>query len=315
VQGLSLSGVSFCGSDAGGFVGSPSQRLYTRWMELGAFTPFFRGHTHVNTPDQEPWAFGDEVERWVNDIISLRYELLPFFYNEFYNSSQTGVPIVRSMFLNYQDDDECYSDAAQYQYMIGDNLLVAPVLSETEDAKKLYLPEGKWLDWWTNKVYEGSQWIFIQVPINRIPLFIREGGVIPLQEKQNYVGEKKIKEMEFRIFPSVNSTFTLYEDDGKTLGYRNGNYLLTGMDIKNNKELQVDIRSAEGSYNPVRDSYLLNVYRARPVKNIIVNGISLNYYESLDKLEKADSGYSIDPDNNLLSIKVKSSGTVKISVE
>ena len=107
VQGLSLSGVPFCGSDVGGFFDSPSQRLYTRWMQLGAFTPFLRGHTIINTRDQEPWAFGEEVENNVRKILNLRYELLPFFYNEFYNASQTGVPILRSMFLNFQDDDEC----------------------------------------------------------------------------------------------------------------------------------------------------------------------------------------------------------------
>ena len=189
VQGLSLSGVPFCGSDVGGFFGSPSQRLYTRWMELGAFTPFYRGHTIINTRDQEPWAFGEEVERWVKNVMDLRYQMLPFFYTEFYNAHKTGIPIVRSMFLNYQDDDECYTNEAQYQYMIGENLLVAPVLSEYENSKKVYLPEGKWLGWWDNKVYDGGQWILTEAPIDRIPLFIKEGGVIPMGPKKEYIGE------------------------------------------------------------------------------------------------------------------------------
>jgi alpha-glucosidase len=92
-------------------------------MQLGAFTPFFRGHTIINTRDQEPWAFGDEVEGWVKEVVDLRYELLPFFYNEFYNATQTGIPIVHSMFLNYQNDGKLrrVSLSKSVNYLILDN--------------------------------------------------------------------------------------------------------------------------------------------------------------------------------------------------
>lgn len=315
VQGLSLSGVAFCGSDAGGFVGSPSQRLYTRWMQLGAFTPFYRGHTHINTNDQEPWAFGDEVENNVKKVITLRYELLPFLYNEFHNASQTGVPVVRPMFLNYQDDDECYSDNAQYQFMIGEDLLVAPVLSETENFKKLYLPEGEWLDWWNNKVYKGRQWIIVEAPIDRIPLFIRQGAVLPMQEKQIYVGEKQLKESILRIFPSLHSNTSFYTDDGKSLDYLNGKYLISEVDVKKDSALVINIESAEGEYNPDKDSYLLNIYRELPVRNITVEGNSIKSYSSQNELKKVDSGYLFDPGTKTLSVKVRYNKAVKIHVE
>ena len=315
VQGLSLSGVAFCGSDVGGFFGSPSQRLYTRWMELGALTPFYRGHTIINTNDQEPWAFGEEVENNVRNIMNLRYELLPFFYNEFHNASQTGIPIVRAMFLNYQDDDECYSDGAQYQYMLGENLLVAPVLSECENSKKLYLPEGKWLDWWNNTVYEGKRWILVDAPLDRIPLFIREGGVIPMQEKQNYIGEKNIEQIKFRVFPSANSVYSFYEDDGKSLNYKEGQYLLTRVIVNNNSGLQVKINTESGKYNPGIISYELNIYRDSPFKAISFNGISLKKYNSPAELEKQQNGYTFDPDNKMLYIKVQNVLPAEIKVE
>ncbi len=314
VQGLSLSGVSFCGSDVGGFFDSPSQRLYTRWMQLGAFTPFFRGHTIINTRDQEPWAFGDEVETNVREIMNLRYELLPFFYNEFYNASQTGVPIVRSMFLNFQDDDECYSDNAQYQFMIGDNLLVAPVLSEYENLKKIYLPEGKWLDWRGNKVYEGKQWIIVEAPIENIPLFIREGSVIPMQTTQNYVGEKKIDELIFRIFPSAGSTYTFYQDDGKTLEYQKGNYLLTEIDIKSDPELEIKIENKEGKYRPGIKSYLLNIFKETPVNGVTINGNSLDKVQSIEELSKNDSGYLFKKDRSTLSVKIKYDNSINVVI-
>ncbi len=152
--GMGLSGVPFIGSDVGGFAGVGSPSLYTRWMELGSFTPFFRAHSMINQMDKEPWAFGQQVEGWVKKIISFRYKMLPYIYNEFHNAAATGLPVMRPMFLDFQNDENCYSAKAQYQYMFGENLLVAPVLSETSEFKELYLPEGKWYQWNTGKIFE-----------------------------------------------------------------------------------------------------------------------------------------------------------------
>ena len=315
VQGLSLSGVAFCGTDVGGFFDSPSQRLYTRWMQLGAFTPFFRGHTIINTRDQEPWAFGDEVEGWVKEAVDLRYELLPFFYNEFYNATQTGIPVVRSMFLNYQNDDECYSTDAQYQYMIGDNLLIAPVLSEYENFKKLYLPEGKWLDWWNNKVHSGNQWIVVEAPINRIPLFIKEGGVIPMQEKLNYTDEKKPDELVLKMFPSRNSDYIFYEDDGKSLDYKDGKFLVTNIHTSNDLNLEIDIKKISGNFDPDIKSYLLEIYRDTLINKIEVNDKPLNSISEAFSLDKNENGYYFNADQNTLLIKVSYSPEVKIVIQ
>ncbi len=310
VQGLSLSGIPFCGSDVGGFFGSPSQRLYTRWMELGAFTPFYRGHTIINTRDQEPWAFGEEVERWVKNIMDLRYELLPFFYTEFHNASKTGAPIVRSMFLNYQKDEECYSNEAQYQYMIGDNLLVAPVLSEYENSKKLYLPEGKWLGWWDNKVYEGGQWILTEAPIDRIPLFIKEGGVIPMREKQEYIGEhnRDVKFLTLKIFPGTESEYKFYQDDGQSLKYKDGQYLVTNIIIKNNTELDIKLEKKEGEFVPEIASYRFNIYRTEPVKRVTADGKELKSFTQKDFLQNNEAGYEFVPEKRMLVIKYLSEG-------
>lgn len=246
--------------------------------------------------------------------MNLRYELLPFFYNEFYNASQTGIPIVRSMFLNYQDDNECYSDNAQYQFMIGDNLLVAPVLSEYENYRKLYLPEGKWLDWESNKVYEGKQWIIVEAPIEKIPVFIREGAVIPMQSKQNYVGEKKIEELVFRIFPSAKSAYTFYQDDGQSRQYRNGEYLLTQFDIQKNPQLGIKIEAAKGDYNTGIKFYRLNIFRDTPVQGVTVNGNSLNQVPGIEELSNKDSGYYYESENNMLIVKIPRDKSISISV-
>ena len=315
-QGMGISGITFCGTDVGGFFGAPTPNLYTRWMQLGAFTPFFRQHSIIDQKDKEPWAFGDQVEVWVKNIITLRYEMLPFFYTEFYNASKTGLPIMRPMFLNFQNDDECYSTGVQYQFMIGENLLVAPVVSENENFKKLYLPEGKWLDWWNSKVYEGKQWIIVEAPMDRIPLFIREGGIIPLQEKQNYVGEKNISLIKFKIFPAQNSEYDLYEDDGISTNYENGDFSINKIIVqKGEKSIDINVKKFSGKYDEHFESFLFDIYDADSVKSVISDRRNIQDFQSSDDLTKEDEGVYFDIKNKLLTVKVKYTGDMKIHIE
>jgi alpha-glucosidase len=314
VQGLGISGIPFAGSDVGGFIGTPTAGLYNRWIQLGAFTPFFRGHSAYNTIPHEPWAFGEDVENWARDIIKLRYRLLPFFYNEFYSASQTGLPIATPMFLNFQNDNECYKWDSQYQFMIGENLLVAPVLSEKENFKKLYLPEGKWLDWWTTKIYEGNQWIIVEVPQWRIPLFIREGGIIPIQEEQNYVGEKKFHELELRIFPSDSSVYQLYEDDGISANYKNGTYSLTKFEIvMQNGSTSILVSSKRDNYNSGRKNYIFKIFNSSLPGIISIDNKQLKSYD-VENLVSAEEGFSYLKDKGMLVLKVQDTKNINISI-
>jgi alpha-glucosidase len=315
VQGLGISGVPFVGSDVGGFMGIPTAGLYNRWIQIGAFTPFFRGHSAYGTVPHEPWAFGEDIESWARDIIKLRYMLLPFFYNEFYNASQTGLPVARPMFLNFQDDEECYKWDSQYQFMIGENLLVAPVLSEKENFKKLYLPNGKWIDWWTNKVYEGNQWIIVEVPQWRIPLFIKEGGIIPLQEEQNYVGEKKIEELELRIFASDSSFYLLYEDDGISTNYKDGTYSLSKFEvIKQNDAIEIQVSKERDGYNTGRKNYIFKIFNSSLPGKVSVNNNELKWFEDLKSLMSAGEGFCYLKDEETLVIKAADKKNINISI-
>jgi alpha-glucosidase len=315
-QGMGISGIAFCGSDAGGFFGSPTPNLYTRWMQLGAFTPFFRGHSIIDQRDKEPWAFGDQVEGWVRNIIILRYELLPFFYNEFYKTSQTGIPLMRPMFLDFQNDDACYYTDAQYQFMIGDNLLVAPAVSENEDYKKLYLPEGKWLDWWTQKIYDGKQWIIVEAPMDKIPLFIKEGGIIPMQEKQNYVGEKNISQIEFKVFPSKSSDYNLYRDDGLTTNYKNGDFSLTNFNVKTEGDkTEITVKKEVDKYNSNLKSFLFDIYNIDKVLLVEINGKKIPQVKSLDEIQTSENGFYFDKENNLLKVKINYAPNFKLEIQ
>ncbi|MGB8320376.1 MAG: TIM-barrel domain-containing protein, partial [Ignavibacteriaceae bacterium] len=314
-QGMGISGITFCGTDVGGFFGTPTPNLYTRWMQLGAFTPFFRQHSIINEKDKEPWAFGEQVEAWVKNIITLRYKMLPYFYTEFYNASQTGLPIMRPMFLDFQNDEECYSNEAQYQFMIGKNLLVAPVVSENENFKKLYLPDGKWLNWWNSKVYEGNRWIIVEAPMDQIPLFIREGGIIPLQDKQNYVREKNISQMEFKIFPDENSGFVLYNDDGTSTNYQKGEFSITKLNVqKTGSSIKISINKS-GNYNDNLKDLLFDIYDTKQVKSVNLDEKNISVLQNPDEFKKSNEGFYFIKDKNLLKVKVRYSGKMELQIQ
>ena len=304
-QNLGLSGVSFAGSDVGGFIGEPTNDMYVRWMQLGAFTPFFRGHSAIDTKAREPFSFNETVEDLSRRAIQMRYKLIPFWYNEFYNSSQTGLPVMRSMFINYPKDENCYYNAAQLQYMIGENLLVAPVLLSTDRFKKVYLPAGKWYNWDGNKVVTGGQWSVVEVPLYKIPLYIKEGGMIPMQEIQNYIGEKKIEQLELVIFPSQKSEYTLYEDDGLSYQYETGEYSLTKFSLeRESKVTGLHVNKLKAGFKNDRKNYLFTLLDTNQPKKVFVN----------DK-ELQDTAVVFEKEKNILHITVNDTGNINIRLE
>ena len=154
LMGLGLSGFPFVGTDIGGFAEAPSAELFTRWLQLGVFQPFMRTHTTFGTPDQEPWSYGTRHEAVNRRAIELRYELLPHIYQVMKEASETGLPALRPMFLEYPEDGETYG--MQEQLMFGRDLLVAPVLREGATEREVYLPAGEWYDYWTGRPVGGG---------------------------------------------------------------------------------------------------------------------------------------------------------------
>ncbi len=218
--GMGLSGQPFVGMDIGGFMGTPSPELYARWIQVGAISPFCRTHTHYGSPDQEPWSFGENIEDISRKFIKFRYELLPYLYTLFYQSSKTGEPIWRPMFYEFQDDPKCYDWAYQQQFMLGYYILVAPVTRVGQYTKKVYLPEGRWLDWNTEKVYEGPQEIIVDAHLGWLPMFLREGTMLVRRDAQDYADQRPEREIRLDVFqgpvrdiqPLISAM--LYEDDG-----------------------------------------------------------------------------------------------------
>jgi alpha-glucosidase len=268
-QSLGLSGVPFVGTDVGGFIGRADAELLTRWYQVGFLTPMCRNHKEANGYDQEPWRFGKYYEDIIRKYLKLRYRLLPFLYTSLEEARRTGVPLFRPLLLNYQDDYNTLT--IDDQFMIGEELLVAPVVRPGVVTRRVYLPEGTWVDYWTGKKIAGGV-IEAAAPLDTVPMYVRAGGVIAMGPEMNYVGEKRFDPMTFAIYPDDNgrASTTLYEDDGTSPAYKQGVFRRTGVSAsKAGGGFQVSVSAPEGSYNPGPRN-LVFVLKSAPAAHLVL---------------------------------------------
>ncbi|HBY62209.1 MAG TPA: glycoside hydrolase [Solibacterales bacterium] len=237
----SVSLTPFWGSDVGGFIPKKelTGELYVRWFQFSAFTSSFRGHGrtwHLRLP--WGWNTGElgpveekespdpselrnaAVEPICRDYLNLRYQLLPYNYTLARESHDTGLPMMRPLWLHYQNDQE----AAQHgdQYLWGREILVAPVVEKGVTSRSVYLPEGGWYDWWTGEFQAGGRAIQRKVELSTLPLYARAGAIIPLDPVRQYTGQAVTGPTTIRIYRGADGRFVLYEDDGVSQEYLKG---------------------------------------------------------------------------------------------
>jgi alpha-glucosidase len=265
----------------------PSAELCTRWLQAGVFYPFMRMHTEIATPDKEPWSFGWRYEAINKRAIELRYELLPYIYNVMQQASETGVPALRPLFLEFPGDK--HAADIDDEFLFGADLLVAPVLLEGADERGVYLPAGDWFDYWTGTHYAGNSTISIPVTLNSIPMFVRGGGFIFRQPVVQNTGEMLGNPLRVLIAPAAASESSLYEDDGKSLDYRNGTYLKrTFRQTGNAQSLVVEISAPAGSYRPAKRDLILETWLDHEPKTVSEQaGNNATSGESLPRLDAA----------------------------
>jgi len=178
--GMGLSGLPYTGPDIGGFGGNPPAELYSRWFQLASFLPFFRTHCAVFTPRREPWVFGEPTLAIVRGCLHLRRKLMPYFYTLAWEASQTGAPLVRPMFWPDAEDPALW--AIDDQFFLGDVLLVAPILKEAAVSRRVVLPEGRWYRLSDDAIFDGPAEVDCEAPLDTIPVFVRGGSVLPLED-------------------------------------------------------------------------------------------------------------------------------------
>jgi alpha-glucosidase len=220
---MGLSGYPFVGSDIGGFAGSPPMDLLTRWIELGAFNPIYRDHTGKGTNDQEPWVGGPEQEAIRRRYIELRYRLLPYTYTAVEETTRTGLPIMRPLFLEYPQTAAFYDD--DRDFLFGNDLLVEPVVTEMLDPLVLNLPPGTWYDFWSAKQLTDKDKLELHPKLDEVPLFVRAGAIVPMQRVIQYTGETPTGPLELRVYAGDDCHGALYQDDGHSYDYQKGAFL------------------------------------------------------------------------------------------
>ncbi|WP_412063256.1 glycoside hydrolase family 31 protein [Rubrivirga sp. IMCC45206] len=212
---LGVSGMTVTGADVGGFVGTPTGELMARWTQVGALTPLFRNHSAIDTPRQEPWLFGDEVERVCREAIELRYRLLPVLYTALWQAATDGTPMLRPLPLVHPTDATIRATDPP-QFYLGADLLAAPVVADGQREGEVYLPAnpGGWYDLASGDRYGDRQTVWIDTPLDRIPLFARAGSVVPLAPVRQHTGEPAGR-LTLHVFPAPgHHTSRLYEDAG-----------------------------------------------------------------------------------------------------
>ena len=224
---LGISGFSFVGNDVSGFGLDSSEELFIRWMEMGPFIPIFRNHSNMYTRRQEPWAFGPRAEKIAKKSIELRYELIPYIYDLYYISHKEGLPIFRPMIMEYEKDMNLLN--MREQFMLGENMIVAPVLYEGERSKTVYLPKGSWFNYFTMEKLQGGKWYKLPCELDEILVFVKEGAIIPTYNKKFRNVKERPNNILLKVF-GENAKGFHYNDDGHTMEYLEGKY--TYMDIK-----------------------------------------------------------------------------------
>lgn len=271
-MGMGLSGVPFVGADIGGFQQDADGELLVRWTQMGAFTPFCRNHSACDTRDQEPWVFGPQVEAICRDFIQLRYRLLPFLYNEFRQSSLTGLPVMRPLLLEYPHDPETYN--LSDQFLVGEDLLVCPVYQPGATHRHVYLPEGTWVDFWTGNRVTGPAHLLAAAPLERLPLYVRAGAILPMGPVLNHVGESASTELTLAVYAGAEGSLDLYEDDGSSYGYQRGEASVTRVTLAREAAgLTLWVTEPVGGYRPERECVTVRLYLDFTVKVVQVNGV------------------------------------------
>ncbi|MFO8055676.1 MAG: glycoside hydrolase family 31 protein [bacterium] len=256
---MGLSGIAFNGSDVGGFHGYPSDEMFARWVEAGAFYPFFRNHTGNNMPDQEPWEFGDKITAIARKAIKLRYRLMPYTYTLFEQTSRTNHPVMRPMLFEFPADPAVLD--MDDQFMWGKWLLAAPVLEKGKLKRSVYLPKGEWYDFYTGEKIKGPAEIQVPAPLSETPLFAKAGAIVPMTK-----GEKTEsaawKPLTLRVYPGRrSSSFVLYEDDGRTMAHEKGSFTRTEFSCRPVAGgVEIGIKKLHDGYDTGRESVEFRVY-------------------------------------------------------
>ena len=320
ITGMGLSGQPNEGADIGGFYGpAPEEELFVRWVQNGIFQARFSIHSASNDNTvTEPWMYRGSAGL-IRDAILLRYRFTPYLYSAEYEASRTGAPIMRPLVYEFQDDPNVYDES--FEFLFGRDILVANVLEPGARTWKVYLPAGtRWYDWNNNfACYEGGQTIEIPVEISTIPLFLREGAIVPMASNQLMsMANDHMTSLHLTVVPGADSSYTLYDDDGVTNDFKAGVCRKTEITVSGASVVQVKF-AAEGSYTDfVEDVTVEMVRKDRSPFWVALDGRKLEHYLNRRKFDAAAEGWYYSQTKRAVLVKYanpRKDATLTVSFE
>ena len=312
-----ISGQVNFGHDVGGFVGESEPELMTRWTQFAVLTPFFRNHSILGDysrrqqGSREIYPFAEPYQGIMTESVKFRYQLMPYLYSLAYQSTETGLPMNTPKFFIFTDDPATYGKNNDYDLMVGDAMLAAPVYERGATERQLYLPKGpQWYDWHTDRKYQGGATIKTDAPLYRLPLFVRQGAIIPTGPVMDYVNAFKSAWLDVHVWPGASSSFTLFEDDGVSWKYKQGQYAKTAFSLADSdKEVLFTVQAKEGSFDTGRKLYIVIFHDADQPAAVEKNGQKLPSFSNLTDLHGQDGeGFSYDADARKLTVKLADQG-------
>lgn len=269
---LGISGLGFAGSDVGGYSGGATPELFARWVQVGSISPFLRAHVTQNVNDQEPWAFGPEVEVIAREAIRERYRLMPYLYDLFSQLAETGAPPLRPLFFESADASVAGIDD---QAMLGPWMLYAPVLDPGTKSRRVVLPPGRWLDERSNRLYTGPGAIEVGVTLAALPTYVREGAIVPRAPLKRFTGETGDDTLELDTFPGTAPTsFTHRDDPGD--GPESNASQITYTLIRNNAGAVLSASARSGPFTPPARKLVIRMRRVdREPSSVMLGNVAL----------------------------------------
>lgn len=319
VLGLGLSGIPFAGSDVGGYSGRATDEMFARWMQLGSISPFFRAHTESAGAHQEPWVFGPEVEEISRQAIGERYRLLPYLYSLMREAALTGAPPLRPLVWEFPEDEATHR--LDGQALLGPWLLYAPILQRDvraleagEPNFRLYLPAGRWFELRSAAIWDGPGELALRATLGELPAFVRAGAILPSMDPVQWTGERPVDPLYLDLYPAAageETSFTLYEDDGRTLAHEQGHYSAVRYALRGLPDGAVlTAGPREGSFAPPARRLVLRLHRVErdpaaaggegPVA--LLDGAALPRAASYEALLGAPPGWWYDEDERTLVV-------------
>ncbi len=316
-------GYGYWSHDIGGHMpGVVSPELFTRWIQWGVFSPILRTHTTKN-PDAERriWAYPPRFAETMRDAYLLRYALIPYIYTAAREAYDSGISLLRPLYYEYPEAPEAYEN--KNEYMLGDNLLVAPITGpESPDSQmateSIWLPGGAWIEWFTGTRLQGPARMARSFTLDEIPVYVRAGAIIPMQPKMSHTGEKPVDPLILTIFPGASGSVKVYEDAGDDLGYKKGEFVWTT--IRHSLQdgaMKIEILPVEGRYPGMltQRKYEIRLPGTLPPQSVTYNGAAVPFGSAA---KEGGSGWSYDGNTLTTSISIPESAiteNIEVMVE